>query len=495
MLHSKLATAALRPLAFAIALTPFPALAQNDRETALEAKVAQQARQLEEQAAAIRALQQTLARMAPASAAPPVAAQQTATPSGTSPTASAPLEMQPPEVAAAPPAASDTAIPSGGPATLGDGGGSQLRTQTQTDLAAQGQNGSIYGGLASITPVPQTTTLPRGFIPVPGTAAVFRLGGQLQVDWLTFPKARPGESEDLFYPRLINTDPNAVGHMRTRISPRDSRLNVDVRSPSPIGPLRAFVEFDFFGDIPANAQSQLNGYTPRLRHMLIEIGKGRGTGQWLLQLGQTWSTFGDVTTYPNFYNGLPLGAVFVRQPLIRLTYWLNPNTSFSAAVENPQGDILGATGSAAGTQFDHLPDLVGAVRQEFGWGHIQLAGMIRSIDTTTPYYRSTGYGLSANGIVTIPRAVGKGQPARPDELRDGDRPLYRRAWADLRRFHGPRRQAAPQSRLCRQCQLSALLDEEDHIEHRVQRGGYQQEPSGRRKQPAADEGDHRQYRL
>lgn len=243
------------------------------------------------------------------------------------------------------------------------------------------------------------TTLPsRGFMSVPGTAAVIRIGGRIQAEGLFFPNAGAGESEDFIVPRLING--NGPTHDRTRLTARDSRVLTDVRLPAgPLGGIRAYTEWDFLGSVPTNSQAQFNAYEPRMRHLFLEVGPG--VGSWSFLAGQTWSAFNDVSSYADIYNGLIFGAVFVREPQFRLTKWFGRKWSVAVSLENPDGDVSGATGAQANEQFDALPDVVVTTRTEQSWGRLQAGLLLRQIEETSPADRRFAWGMNLSGTIPI----------------------------------------------------------------------------------------------
>jgi hypothetical protein len=114
-----------------------------------------------------------------------------------------------------------------------------------------------------------------------------------------------------------------------------SRFNLDLRTPTGVGAMRAFIEGDFAGD----------GRAFRLRHAY---------GQWKgLLIGQTWSTFADPEAEPDGINFEGLNAIALfRQPLVRFTKPLGARYSLAAAVENPAPDITNARG------VSQVPDIV-----------------------------------------------------------------------------------------------------------------------------------------
>ena len=106
-----------------------------------------------------------------------------------------------------------------------------------------------------------------------------------------------------------------------------SRFHLDLRTPTGVGAMRAFIEGDFAGSS--------NFY--RLRHAY---------GQWnSLVIGQTWSTFANPEAEPNGIDFEGLNAIaLLRQPLVRYTRPFGSRYSLAAAVENPAPAITNAQG-------------------------------------------------------------------------------------------------------------------------------------------------------
>jgi hypothetical protein len=112
---------------------------------------------------------------------------------------------------------------------------------------------------------------------------------------------------------------------RTNYSASPSRLNLDLRSQSPVGPVRTFMEADFAG----------SGNTMRLRHAFIQARR------WIA--GQTWSTFSDPEAEPIGIDFEGLNAISLfRQPQVRYTHPLRPRLDLAVSLENPSPDLTGA---------------------------------------------------------------------------------------------------------------------------------------------------------
>ncbi len=97
-----------------------------------------------------------------------------------------------------------------------------------------------------------------------------------------------------------------------------SRFNFDLRTPTGVGYMRAFIEGDFGG-----AKNTL-----RLRHAY---------GQWRrLIFGQTWSTFADPEAEPDMIDFEGLNAIVrFRQPQIRWSFPLSERVRMAMALEDP----------------------------------------------------------------------------------------------------------------------------------------------------------------
>ena len=130
----------------------------------------------------------------------------------------------------------------------------------------------------------EKTTVTAGGFPgsfrIPGTDAGLRFGGRVRMTSVrTFDALG---TDDRFVTSSIPVAGSLAAEKdgRTTYTAQPSRFNFDLRTPTRIGDMRAFIEGDFFG--PGNAL--------RLRHA---YGQGRR-----FVLGQTWSTFSDPEAQP-----------------------------------------------------------------------------------------------------------------------------------------------------------------------------------------------------
>ena len=178
-----------------------------------------------------------------------------------------------------------------------------------------------------------------GSFAIPGTDAALRVAGLVRTTAVA--SLGPLGTEDRFVTSSIPVEgsPEAGKESRFVLNAVPSRFNFDVRTPTGVGAMRAFIEGDFAGTSRAF----------RLRHAY---------GQWKgFVLGQTWSTFADPDAEPDGidFEGLNAIALF-RQAQVRYTRRVNEHLDIAAALENPAPDITNAKG------VSQVPDLVFRVR-------------------------------------------------------------------------------------------------------------------------------------
>jgi hypothetical protein len=245
-----------------------------------------------------------------------------------------------------------------------------------------------------------------GSIRIPGTEVGLKIAGLVRTTGVATFGALGTED------RFVTSSIPVAGSEEAGKEPRfvltaiPSRFNLDLRTPTGVGAMRAFIEGDFAGD----------GRLFRLRHAY---------GQWKsLVIGQTWSTFADPEAEPDGidFEGLNAIALF-RQPLVRWTKPLGARFSLAAAVENPAPDITNAKG------VSQVPDIVVRARWRPAEGHkgplglmnvfrkdahVNLALLFRQIrgeplDQPNTTLSTTGFGAGLSGRLTAPWQADKGQ--------------------------------------------------------------------------------------
>ncbi|HEY2648224.1 MAG TPA: DcaP family trimeric outer membrane transporter, partial [Puia sp.] len=186
-------------------------------------------------------------------------------------------------------------------------------------------------------------------------------------------------------------------------SVRQTRFGVKGYIPTPAGEMTAVFDFDLFGVGVDEGQT-----TMRVRNAYGEVGR--------LLVGQANTPFMDGDVFPNTmeYWG-PTGMVFFRNVQIRYAAMKGDNELF-IALERPGAsadatvarDRIGDLLDSISPRFP-FPDLSAHFKKSGDWGHVQLAGMLRSIQWTdqsvnSPYDESgsvVGWGLHLSTVLNI----------------------------------------------------------------------------------------------
>lgn len=184
---------------------------------------------------------------------------------------------------------------------------------------------------------------------------------------------------------------------RSFFDARYTRLNFETRTPTGYGPLRTYIETDFYRYASQGGEAQINDSTNRLRQAYAELGN--------VLVGQTWTTFIDLASLADTLDfGGPSGATTVRQPMIRYTLPIGTSSSLAMAVENANTDFLNASGHSA-VSLDERPDLVAKFKTVQPWGQFYVSGVQRQLrlhdDVTRKDVTKDGWGYSLGGILNV----------------------------------------------------------------------------------------------
>jgi hypothetical protein len=224
-----------------------------------------------------------------------------------------------------------------------------------------------------------------GSFAIPGSDAAIKIGGLVRVNWVTTYDAMLVDDRFQASAIPIPGTPDAERGGRVNVIASPSRFNFDLRTPTGVGHMRAFIEGDFAG----------SGNTLRLRHAY---------GQWQRAIfGQTWSTFSDPEAEPDGIDFEGLNAIVLfRQPQIRWSFAPGQRFRVAVALEDPKPDVTGATG------VNQIPDFVGRVRWEpkVG-GHIQVSTLVRQLraegtGATDEIVATGAVGISISGRLPFP---------------------------------------------------------------------------------------------
>jgi hypothetical protein len=201
----------------------------------------------------------------------------------------------------------------------------------------------------------------QGFFQLPGTQTILKIGGYFKTDFIYDLKA--AGNADSFIPSSFPI-PQPINVQNTTVSIRPTRLSLDFRIPyTKVGEVRFYLEGDFFGTTST---------TPRLRHAYAQARN--------LLIGQTFTNFMDPDAFPDGldFQG-PNGMVSLRNPQFRYGVALNSSTTFYISLEKPSSDVIFQTAQFTSQPEAPAPDGTVRLRKEFERGHIQVAGLFRSI--------------------------------------------------------------------------------------------------------------------
>jgi len=196
----------------------------------------------------------------------------------------------------------------------------------------------------------------------PDSNMSFKIGGYVKLTFYKDLDFMP--SGDFFIKTQIPVSgtPDSRKDGEARFNARESRINLDIRGPTPKGRARAFIEGDFFG----------SGDSFRLRHAYGELGH--------ILAGQTWSTFMDISAWPELLEiEGPDAAAFARQGQLRWTQTVTKDLTVAVALEDPNGDFTIDGVGDSDDSNSKWPDFTSHIRYEDSWGHLQWGGLVRQI--------------------------------------------------------------------------------------------------------------------
>jgi hypothetical protein len=196
----------------------------------------------------------------------------------------------------------------------------------------------------------------------PDSNMSFKVGGYVKLTFYKDTDFMP--SGDFFIKTQIPVSgtPDSRKDGETRFNARESRINLDIRGPSPLGRARAFIEGDFFG----------SGDSFRLRHAYGQAGH--------ILAGQTWSNFMDISAWPELLEiEGPDSSPFARQGQLRWTQLVMEDLTVAVALEDPNGDFTIDGVGNSDDENSKWPDFTSHIRYEDSWGHLQFGGLVRQI--------------------------------------------------------------------------------------------------------------------
>lgn len=218
-------------------------------------------------------------------------------------------------------------------------------------------------------------------------------GGFIKVDSIasSFSDGKPTNTliEDFMVPSLIPTSDGAGSSYQSyNLHAKTSRFFLKTATETSVGRVSTNFEMDFAVGLQGNERVS-NSWANRMRHAYVEWQYSEDSA---LLAGQTWSTFFNVATLPANLDFVgPVGTIFNRQPMVRLT---TGNWMFAA--ENPRTRL---NGEPHDDFSEGIPDLVARYNGNAGDLAWSLAGIARELtyDNGATDDSTYGYGLSLTG--------------------------------------------------------------------------------------------------
>ena len=250
--------------------------------------------------------------------------------------------------------------------------------------AQQTVSGNAEGASRIDNEAPPTDPNLKGFLQIPGTQTLIRLGGYAKLDAI-YDTSAIG-TPDQFVTAAIPVPRPHDNSGNFTLQARQTRLSLEVRRTTMFDEsMRFYFENDFYGGGPGE-------YQFRVRQAYGQLGN--------TYAGYGWTAFADVDALPDTLDFAgPGGSIGLRQASIRQAFHLTPTTSLTLSAENPTTEVasLDQDGSVRGTQ--HVPDLVVAARTEHPWGHLQLGVVGRQLSYSDDERsdRVLGGGVSLDG--------------------------------------------------------------------------------------------------
>ncbi len=227
----------------------------------------------------------------------------------------------------------------------------------------------------------------EGAIKIPDSQASVRLGGFVRAEG-SFDFDSLGFQDVVNHRRIPLDGTPEDSASQSRFHVRNSRFNIDYRRPVPVGELRAFLEFDFFG----GGDEFINNYEVRIRHVAAQVGN--------FYVGQWWSQFTDIAASPETVDfGPPLGQPVLRNPGLR---WVKDVGTegvwrYGFGVENPAGDLTDTQDLFAS---DAVPNVTGFVEANRDWGRVRVAALALRLDSDED--DTFAGGLNVTGRINTP---------------------------------------------------------------------------------------------
>ncbi|CAH2030040.1 DcaP family trimeric outer membrane transporter [Trichlorobacter ammonificans] len=280
----------------------------------------------------------------------------------------------------------------------------QLEERQKREAAQQPQPAAPTAAASPAAPAGgesvKAGTLP-GSILIPGTATSLRPYVSVRIDATYDTAGRNNDTRNNDWATAVFAQPlriNSANRQRDDQfygTARASRLGLDSSTPTPLGTLETKVEADFNAPNDYMGELASNGVMFRLRHAYGKLGN--------LLVGQTWSNYIDLRSYPETVDFNPPGnTTLLRQTQLRYTIPVGP-TTLSLAVENPESltstPPVQTLSNSGRNDFDRIPD----VTANWSWhgerAHLSLHAA--TMEYHNDFRTKRGYALGLSGSAAL----------------------------------------------------------------------------------------------
>jgi len=183
-------------------------------------------------------------------------------------------------------------------------------------------------------------------------------------------------------------------YLQTALAAAYSRFGVETTTPSPIGAVGTRFEVDAAGGYQLIGETDTHSAMIRIRHAYGTI------GEWFL-MGQTWSTFADLNTFPDQMDENPVANLAaLRGPMIRFTIPAGL-LKVSLALEDPYFTSL--VDNTVGPTYPiwNVPDVIARLDLPVGPATLSLRGVAKQYKTESA--SAMGFGGAAGAAVPLGR--------------------------------------------------------------------------------------------
>lgn len=266
------------------------------------------------------------------------------------------------------------------------------------------------------------TVLPNGSLQI--GAVNLKLGGFSELATLWRSRNQTADVGSSFGGIPFGNDPRYYEH-ETRFSARQSRISaLATGNMDEYTHWSAYIEADFLGVGTTSNSVESNSYAPRIRHFYGTY-DDEISGFHVLA-GQTWSLLTtNVRGIEARNEQIPLtidaqyvvGFNWTRNPQVRIVKTFSPMLSAGISIESPQTIVAGQPPSGviinasnpggsllnSGTNYsnDIMPDVVGKIAFDPGWGHYELKGVLRGFTDRANHNNETTIGGGGGASATL----------------------------------------------------------------------------------------------